>query len=438
MLYETIADMLSTSDNMTVIRNGSRNDDGTDTVTGVDWFKFRNVVANNVYVNGNGWLNFGTNAEGGLKVNRRDQASWYVWREEGSIRLTDNRFLRIRWRGYSYYNTTAAANLLDFDVVLLSTGDIVLRITTWPTANNDGVNRLEATSNVPYTPSETSKEFTFFHQDSTGNSFTVRSGIEEVFNPKYYIRFVANGGYGSMPTQNVYCGEATPIRTNNYLRRDYTFMGWDTDESSDTVVYQDGETVTDLTTEEETATLYAVWRQSMGWLFKDNAGHFYTAEQESGGQTRVLLDELHALSAEAFYTHGCTFPPDSDLMIDLDAPTIYKWDAFTPPVLTAKVDAVPVVPQLVVFATVTLLSAIKYVQIFGDTETPWNVSFDNGLSWYKYQGGWLRVSAAGDGTVKGKLEILTAADWAQMANNSIKFRCWLYAGGWTKGLRIDY
>ena len=259
-----------------------------------------------------------------------------------------------------------------------------------------------------------------------------------VMKPQYFIQFVANGGYGNMPRQIAYCGEETVIRANSYLRSNYTFLGWDTDESSDTVVYQDGETVTDLTTEEETATLYAVWRQSMGWLFKDNAGHFYTAEQESGGQTRVPLDELHALSAEAFYTHGCMFPPDSDLMIDLDAPTIYKWDAFTPPVLTAKVDAVPVVPQLVVFATVTLLSAIKYVQIFGDIETPWNVSFDNGLSWYKYQGGWLRVSAAGDGTVKGKMEILTAADWAQMANNSIKFRCWLYAGGWTKGLRIDY
>ena len=437
MVYQTIAEALATDENMTVTRNNVRNDDQTDTLTGVDWFKFKNTVATNIYVNGNGWINFGINAEGGLKVNRRDQAVWSIWREEGSIRLADNHFLRIRWRGYAHYNTTAASALLDFDVMLLSSGDIVLRIRTWPTAYTDGVNRLEAASNVSYTPGQDAKEFTFIHQDANGNRFAVQSGIEEVFYPRYYIAFNANGGYGSMPAQSVKCGEDTPIQANNYRRQYYNFMGWDTSEAASTVVYTDEQEVTDLVAEEETVNLYAVWRQSAGWLIKDISGQYYTAERESSAQTRIPI-ELQSLTAEAFYTHGFLFPPDNDILIDLNTPTIYKWDDKRAPVLTARVTAVPIVPQLIVFKTATLTEAVKYIRIMGDAETHWNVSFDDGLTWYKYQGGWVRVTASGDGSVKGKLEILTAADWAGRAVNTLKFRCWLYAGGWTKGIRIDY
>lgn len=185
--YQTIAELLQSTDNLQVIRNNSKNDDGTDTLAGVSWFRFKGNVASNIYVNGNGWINFGVNSEGGLKVNRRDQASWYVWREEGNIHTSSKKFLRIRWRGYSYYSTTAEANLLDFDVVLCNTGDIILKIHTWPTANADGVNRLEAATNVPFTPSQTDKEFSFIHQDDAGNNFTLVPGIIEVLEPFYWL-----------------------------------------------------------------------------------------------------------------------------------------------------------------------------------------------------------------------------------------------------------
>ena len=189
MQYETIAAMLSSADNLTAIRNNSRNDDATDTVTGVDWFRFKGNVATNVYVSGNGWFNFGVSSEGGLKVNRRDQASYYVWREEGTIRNDGNKFLRIRWRGYSQYNVVSNDRLLEFDVVLLNTGDIVLNIVTWPTVAVDGYNRLEATTNVSFAPSQTSKAFMFIHQDAFGNNFALKVGIEEIFKPNYNVRY---------------------------------------------------------------------------------------------------------------------------------------------------------------------------------------------------------------------------------------------------------
>ena len=42
--YGTVEDILSTTANMTILRNNSLQDDGTDTVNGVDWFKYKNMI----------------------------------------------------------------------------------------------------------------------------------------------------------------------------------------------------------------------------------------------------------------------------------------------------------------------------------------------------------------------------------------------------------
>lgn len=440
MTYQTIAQLLSTTENMTVIRNNVRNDDGTDTIAGADWFLFKGATANNLYVNGNGWINFGVNAEGGLKVNRRDQAVWYEWREEGFIRNEGNRFLRIRWRGYSQYNTTAEANLLEFDVVLCDTGDIILNIVTWPTANIDGVKRLEAGNTVNYSPSQDAKQFTFLHQDATGNSFVLEQGIVEVYQPNYIIAFSPDAGYGYMRNQRAYCGEATQIHANTFVRADHAFIGWDTDESADTVVYTDGQSVTDIAREDETITLYAVWRKSWAWLLGDSSGKIYTVtrDEETGVQERTQVTGISSLTAAVFYGHGFQFLPNDNVIIDLRTPRIFKWNDSEAPELYAAVEAVPLVPQIAVFNTITLGSTVKYINIDGDENTLWNVSFDGGNNWYKYSGGWVRVTQNGDGCEKRKLEILTASDWAAKVNGSLKFRCWLVADSWVKRIRVDY
>ena len=61
--YGTIEDILSSTENMTILRNNSLQDDGTDTVTGVDWFVYNEKTASTLYVSGNSWMGFGSNAE---------------------------------------------------------------------------------------------------------------------------------------------------------------------------------------------------------------------------------------------------------------------------------------------------------------------------------------------------------------------------------------
>ena len=440
--YQTIAEMLQGIENMTVIRNNSRQDDGTDTLTGVDWFKFRGNTANNVYVNGNGWLNFGVNSEGGLKVNRRDQASWYVWREEAYIRNSNNKVLRIRWRGYSQYNTQAAANLLEFDVVLCNTGDIILNIVTWPTANIDGVDRLEAASNVTYSPSASKKEFSFLHQDENGNNFTLEEGIVEVFTPSFFVSFQPNSGSGTMKTQRIALGVETALTANAFEKLYHDFMGWDTNSAGTTVVYTDEDEVEDLAAEDETVLLYAVWRKNMAWLIQDGNGKTYTIDlNQDNEQVRRELTGISVLTAATFYQNGFQFFPDSDMLTDLYKPKLCKWDIRNAPRVIVDMDAIPVVPQpqLVVFKETTPKNAVQTVEIIGDEESKWNVSFDGGNSWYKHTGSaWALVTTNGDGCVKSVLENLTSLDWDSVVNDSLQFRVWMMAGGWVQRLWIEY
>jgi len=441
--YQTIAEMLASTDNMTVIRNNSRQDDGTDTLTGVDWFKFKNVVANNVYVSGNGWINFGTSSEGGLKVNRRDQASWYVWREEANIRNANNKVLRIRWRGYSQYNTTAEAYLLEFDVVLCNTGDIILKIHTWPTSAANGVNQLEAASTVGYSPSGSSTEFSFIHQDENGSYFTLENFIDEVFTPRFWLAFHASGGIGTMKKQFIELGVPTDIRKNGFVKLNHDFMGWDTDDSADTVVYTDEEEVEDLAGDGETIDLYAVWRKTWAWLLRDGNGKTYTVDlNQDNEQVRRELTGITTLTAATFYENGFQFPPDSAILIDLYKPTLCKWNVREAPVVQADVRAIPIVPQpqLAVFKATTVKKSVQLVTITGDETSKWNVSFDRGESWYKHTGSaWAQVTTDGDGCVKSVLEALDDEDWAEkVENNSLQFRVWMMAGGWVNRIRIDY
>lgn len=173
--------------NMTVLRNNSKNDDGTTTyATGIDWFKFNNVTVNNIYSSGNSWIGLGVSSEQ-LRVNRRDTAVYYEYKETGVIGET--RFFKFRWVGYSAYYSTDSTYYQAYDVYLLETGQIFLYFYKVPSSYNDGSKQLicgsqtagfSATSGtvceVTYTPSDA----------SAGTGFTVsytRPDIDIEYKP---------------------------------------------------------------------------------------------------------------------------------------------------------------------------------------------------------------------------------------------------------------
>lgn len=186
--YTTIEEIVAGVDNATQLRTNTKQDDGTDTITGVDWFSYNGTVCNNIYVNGNGWIGFGSSSEH-LKVNRRDQAMWNLWREEGtfSTRFNSYRFLRIRWSGYTVYNSTSANNLLTFDVILFETGDIMLYIVDVPSSYYTGTFEL---GSLTYEKPTADRRYVTFYLQTDGSYVADYAPIS--YNVKKYL--VRNNG----------------------------------------------------------------------------------------------------------------------------------------------------------------------------------------------------------------------------------------------------
>lgn len=175
--------------NMTVLRNNSAQDDGTDTYSSdVDWFYFNSILVTNLYVSGNSWIGFGSNNEH-LKVNRRDTKMYYFYKEVGVIGVT--KFLKLRWCGYSAYNYTGDSYAQQFDVFIFDNGQIFLNFYKVPNANLSGTNSLTCgSSSVYYAPdSGTPCKFTFIPNDpAKGTGWSVIPG-----EPELIMNYKTNG-----------------------------------------------------------------------------------------------------------------------------------------------------------------------------------------------------------------------------------------------------
>ena len=121
---------LNTTEGMTCVRN-TPNDDGTDTIKGLDGFMFNGVEAENLYVSGNEWIGFGVNAEH-LQVCRRDGKVYYIYRQEGTL-ADGTAFLKLRWEGYTQYNSTSESVRLIFEIFLFGNNDMFLNVVQTPT-----------------------------------------------------------------------------------------------------------------------------------------------------------------------------------------------------------------------------------------------------------------------------------------------------------------
>lgn len=196
MNYNSIQEIFDAGiTNMQVIRNNSRNDDSTDTLNGVSWFKFNNVVASNIYVSGNTWFGFGTNSEQ-LRVNRRDTAVWWEYREEGTL-FNLYKFLKIRWKGVSVYNQDVNSHnyMYEYDVILWDTGDISLHMISFPSNNFDGTFNLQVgNQTVTYSkPTAEKPDVTFYTQNDSGTSFVAVSEVISTLHTEEELFLIGSG-----------------------------------------------------------------------------------------------------------------------------------------------------------------------------------------------------------------------------------------------------
>lgn len=80
---------------------------------------------------------------------------------------------------------------------------------------------------------------------------------------KYYIGYNSNGGSGYVSSQSIYPHtNSESIRSNNYTRQDYSFIGWNTSPDGDGTWYYPYDVIYDLLQPGESMTLYAQWEHN--------------------------------------------------------------------------------------------------------------------------------------------------------------------------------
>lgn len=152
--FSRLANYLNTTDGMSVIVDGVRQYDETFILSGVDWFTFDGNVTSTIYVNSNSWVNLGKtpsssgpSSTGQLNILRRDGQMHYLYRQEGSI--DGLRFLKIRFEGYTQYQTASAVDAYanKWELFLLGDGNMVINMIQTPTvATSLGTSSLIAGS----------------------------------------------------------------------------------------------------------------------------------------------------------------------------------------------------------------------------------------------------------------------------------------------------
>ncbi len=111
-------------------------------------------------------------------------------------------------------------------------------------------------------------------------SVTLYAQWEYTLVSKYFVTFVANGGNGTITTQEFEEGVAANLDANPFEKLNYEFTGWNTKADGTGTSYADGESVT-LT---ESITLYAQWKSTIVTkyfvTFVGNGGSGSMDEQE--------------------------------------------------------------------------------------------------------------------------------------------------------------
>jgi len=113
----------------------------------------------------------------------------------------------------------------------------------------------------------------------------------------FLISFNANGGTGTMTTQEIKKATSTALTSNIFTRQYYTFKGWSTT-TTGSVVYTDGQSI--VVTQD--MTLYAVWERTKYTItFNSNGGSGNMAAQiGEAGKTMTLTANTFTKSGYDF------------------------------------------------------------------------------------------------------------------------------------------
>ena len=97
----------------------------------------------------------------------------------------------------------------------------------------------------------------------------------------FTVNYHANGGTGTMPSQNTTTGAMT-LNANSFTRSGYAFAGWGTDSGDSVPSYKESSTIVSYT---DTLDLYAIWKVGQTITFTKDSNVYSIAVLDSEGNT---------------------------------------------------------------------------------------------------------------------------------------------------------
>ena len=118
----------------------------------------------------------------------------------------------------------------------------------------------------------------------------------------YAVVFDANGGSGSMTSQNFAIDNAQNLKANTFTRGGYKFLGWATTKNATTAEYTNGQSVKNLVTtcDVDDVTLYAVWTPNTITINYDSNGGTSVASTTCEYDSTFVLAAAPANSGKQF------------------------------------------------------------------------------------------------------------------------------------------
>ena len=122
------------------------------------------------------------------------------------------------------------------------------------------------------------------------------------WNPiSYNVVFNSNGGFGTMNSLSLNYDEPKKLTKNSFTREGYKFVGWST-EVNGSIVYNDEDTVINLTETSSNIILYAVWEANTYTVIFNGNGGIGNMDNQS-----FTYGEAKELTKNSFTKGGYTF-----------------------------------------------------------------------------------------------------------------------------------
>lgn len=133
----------------------------------------------------------------------------------------------------------------------------------------------------------------------------------------YKVRFAANAGYGSMTEQPMTYDQSAVLKRNTMERDGYGFLGWNTEADGSGVSYTNGETVSNLATDDgATVTLYAQWKEDVYTVhFDANTGSGDMQDCKLAFQTAGNLPQ-NAYMKKGYVFAGWSLEPEGNVIYE--------------------------------------------------------------------------------------------------------------------------